>query len=115
MLAAGEQPPTMVFDEVDAGIGGHVAAVVGQKLAAVAAGGQVLCVTHVPQIAAQAQRHLGVTKTVRAGRTRATVHELEGEARIGEVARMLAGGPPSITALSHARELVAKGAAGKSR
>jgi DNA repair protein RecN (Recombination protein N) len=115
VLAGGERPATMVFDEVDAGIGAHVAAAVGQKLAAVAAGGQVLCVTHLPQIAAQAQRHLGVAKAVRGGRTRATVGGLDGEARVGEIARMLAGDPPTATALSHARELLAGAPSGGPR
>jgi DNA repair protein RecN (Recombination protein N) len=115
VLAAGERPATMVFDEVDAGIGGHVASVVGEKLVEVAARGQVLCVTHLPQIAAQAQRHLGVAKAVRGGRTRATVQALEGEARTGEIARMLAGDPPTATALSHARELLAAGSGGGPR
>jgi DNA repair protein RecN (Recombination protein N) len=106
VLATGDRPATMVFDEVDAGIGGHVAATVGGKLAAVARGGQVLCVTHSPQIAAQAHRHLRVAKAVRGGQTRASVHALEGEARVEEVARMLGGDPPTATALSHARELL---------
>src|SRR5207244_1153208 len=71
VLAKADRVPTMVFDEVDAGIGGRVASVVAQKLAAVAEGRQVLCVTHLAPIAARAGHHVRVTKTVRAGRSRA--------------------------------------------
>ncbi len=105
---------TLIFDEVDAGIGGRVAEVVGRKLKALAARDQVLCVTHVPQIAALADRHLRAVKTVARGRTRASVEELEGEERNEEIARMLAGEMVTATARDHARELLkstAKGAA----
>ncbi|HEV8640967.1 MAG TPA: DNA repair protein RecN [Methylomirabilota bacterium] len=107
VLAAADRIPTMVFDEVDAGIGGHVASVVADKLAAAAAGRQVLCVTHLPQIAARAQHHLLVVKGVSGRRTRAAVTVLEGAARVEEVARMLGGAAPSDTARRHARELLA--------
>ena len=106
VVAAAERIPTMVFDEVDAGIGGRVAAVVADKLAAAASGRQVLCVTHLPQIAARAGHHLGVVKGVRAGRSRATVHVLTGGDRVEEIARMMAGQGPSETARRHARELL---------
>ncbi len=107
VVAAAERVPTMIFDEVDAGIGGRVAAVVADKLAVAATGRQVLCVTHLPQIAARADHHLGVVKAVRAGRTRATVHVLTGTDRVEEIARMLGGPAPSDTARRHARELLA--------
>ena len=83
--------PTVIFDEVDAGIGGQIAAVVGDRLGVVAERRQVLCVTHLAQIAARARHHLRVTKTVRGGRARAAVEALAGEARVAEIARMLGG------------------------
>lgn len=97
---------TLVFDEVDAGIGGRVAEVVGRKLKAVAARQQVLCVTHLPQIAAFADRHLAVRKRVERGRTVTLVEPLEGESRIEEVARMLGGETITPTARQHAREML---------
>jgi DNA repair protein RecN (Recombination protein N) len=108
VLAAADRIPTMVFDEVDAGIGGRVASVVGEKLAAVGRGRQVLCVTHLPQIAAQAHHHLHVIKTVRGGRTRATVSVLASGERVEEIARMLGGEAPTETARRHARELLGR-------
>jgi DNA repair protein RecN (Recombination protein N) len=106
VLAADDRVPTMVFDEVDAGIGGRVADIVGQKLAAVGRGRQVLCVTHVAQIAAHADWHLRVAKAVRAGRTRTTVEALETAVRVDEVARMLGGEAVTETGRRHARELL---------
>jgi DNA repair protein RecN (Recombination protein N) len=106
VLAAADGIPTMVFDEVDAGIGARTAAALAQKLAAVAARRQVLCVTHLAPIAAAAHHHVRVAKAVRAGRTRATVGPLEADERVEEIARMLSGDPPSAAALGHARELL---------
>jgi DNA repair protein RecN (Recombination protein N) len=106
VLAKADRVPTMVFDEVDAGIGGRVAAVVAQKLAAAAEGRQVLCVTHLAPIAARAGHHVRVTKSLRAGRTRVTAEALTGEARVEEIARMLAGERVTDTARGHARELL---------
>jgi DNA repair protein RecN (Recombination protein N) len=97
---------TLVFDEVDAGIGGRVAEVVGRKLRAVAARQQVLCVTHLPQIAALADHHIAVRKRVAAGRAVTIVEPLEGEARVEEVARMLGGEKITDTARQHAREML---------
>jgi DNA repair protein RecN (Recombination protein N) len=96
---------TLVFDEVDAGIGGTAAAAVGAALADLGAHHQVLIVTHLPQVAAQATRQLVVAKTVHDGSTFTTVDEVEGESRIAEVARMLAGSE-SEAALDHARDLL---------
>jgi DNA repair protein RecN (Recombination protein N) len=104
VLAEADEVPTVIFDEVDAGIGGQIAGVVGDRLAAVAARRQVLCVTHLAQIATRADHHLCVTKSVRGGRSRARVEPLEGEARVGEIARMLGG--ETRAALRHARELL---------
>ncbi len=97
---------TLVFDEVDAGIGGRVAEVVGKKLRDLAAGDQVLCVTHVPQIAALADFHYLAEKREERGRTIASVRRLEGKERVAEIARMLAGETVPETALKHARTLL---------
>ncbi len=97
---------TLIFDEVDAGIGGRVAEVVGKKLRALARSDQVLCVTHVPQIAALADRHFLAEKRGVRGRTVASVRRLEGKERIAEIARMLAGEEVPETALRHARTLL---------
>lgn len=97
---------TLVFDEVDAGIGGAVAEVVGRRLKALARRHQVLCVTHLPQIASGADQHFSVQKHVEKGRTITEARALTGDARIDEVARMLAGEAITETARRHARELV---------
>jgi DNA repair protein RecN (Recombination protein N) len=83
--------PSMVFDEVDAGIGGAVAEVVGVKLRTLAGARQVLCVTHLPQVAAQGHQHLQVSKAVEGGGTRSAVAALDDKARVEELARMLGG------------------------
>ncbi len=97
---------TLVFDEVDAGIGGRVAEVVGKKLRALADSEQVLCVTHVPQIAALAQTHFLAEKRQVGGRTVAAVRLLTPRERVEEIARMLAGEKVPETALKHARTLL---------
>ncbi len=98
---------TQVFDEVDAGIGGAAGSAVGRKLARLARSGQVICITHLPQIAAFAQTHFAVQKTTRAGRTVTQVRRLDQEQRIDELTRMLAGDQQQDTARRHARELLA--------
>jgi DNA repair protein RecN (Recombination protein N) len=97
---------TLVFDEVDAGIGGRVAEVVGRKLRAVAAHQQVVCVTHLPQIAALADHHLVVRKRVEGGRTITAVETLSSSDRVEEIARMLGGEVVTDTARRHAREML---------
>jgi DNA repair protein RecN (Recombination protein N) len=98
---------TLVFDEIDAGIGGRVAEVVGRKLQDLAARNQVICVTHLPQIASFATTHFYVWKEDVAGHTRARIRKLEDdEARIAEVARMLGGEEVAASAVAHARELI---------
>jgi DNA repair protein RecN (Recombination protein N) len=104
-----EAGKTVVFDEVDAGIGGRVAEVVGRKLRALAGRQQVLCVTHLPQIAAMADQHHLVSKRVEKGRTVTDVRSLQGSDRVEEVARMLGGEVISETARRHAREMVKQG------
>jgi len=106
VLARADRVPTMVFDEVDAGIGGRVASVVAQKLTAAAEGRQVLCVTHLAPIAARADRHVQVAKSVRGGRTRVAANLLRGAARVEEIARMLGGERVTDAARGHARELL---------
>ena len=108
ILARADRVPTMIFDEVDSGIGGRVAAVVAQKLAAAAEGRQVLCVTHLAPIAARAAHHVRVEKSVRAGRTRVSAEAVTGEARVEEIARMVAGERVTEAARGHARELLGR-------
>jgi DNA repair protein RecN (Recombination protein N) len=113
VLAAADDVPTMVFDEVDAGIGGRVADAVGQKLRQTAAGRQVLCVTHLAPIAAYAEHHLLVDKRVAKTATRTTVTTLDAAGRVEEVARMLGGGHVSETSRRHARELLKSARSGE--
>ncbi|HEX3645260.1 MAG TPA: hypothetical protein VHT95_06605, partial [Vicinamibacterales bacterium] len=100
--------PGLIFDEVDAGIGGRVADVVGRKLRTLGSAFQVLCITHLPQIAAYADTHFEIEKTVERGRTRTTVRRLEGRGRIDEVARMLGGEAISDGLRESAREMLAE-------
>ena len=104
---------THVFDEVDAGIGGQVAAAVGNKLRDVAAHHQVICVTHLPQISALADAHFRVAKAGRGGRTVTRVERLDGEQRLEELARMLGGTEVTDGARAAARELIAAGKQGR--
>lgn len=107
ILADADDVDTYLFDEVDAGIGGATADAVGRALAAVARARQVVCITHLPQIAVFAERHQLVDKEVAKGRTHSTVRAVEGDDRIRELARLL-GGQVSQVALDHARELLAE-------
>ncbi|MCS7172463.1 MAG: DNA repair protein RecN [Armatimonadetes bacterium] len=114
-LAEAHPTPVMVFDEVDAGVGGHAAHVVGTKLASLARGAQVLCVTHLAQIAARADVHHAIRKVTSGGRTRTEVHRVEGDARVEEIARMLAGDPPTELSRRHAQELLLRHRTARSR
>jgi DNA repair protein RecN (Recombination protein N) len=100
-------PRTLVFDEIDIGIGGRAAEAVGQKLKSLARGQQVLCVTHLPQIAAFADQHLAVEKRESQGRTRTQIRVLDDTARTREVARMLSGATVTETSLKHAAQMIA--------
>jgi DNA repair protein RecN (Recombination protein N) len=99
-------PRTLVFDEVDAGVGGGAAEGVGRRLKQLAVNNQVLCVTHLPQIASFADHHYLVEKHESKGRTEATVEELDGAARTREVGRMLSGQKLTPEALKHAEQLI---------
>jgi DNA repair protein RecN (Recombination protein N) len=100
-------PRTLVFDEIDIGIGGRAAEAVGQKLKSLARGQQVLCVTHLPQIAAFADQHLAVEKRESDGRTKTQIRVLDDRARNHEVARMLSGAKVTETSLQHAAQMIA--------
>ena len=105
-LVLSEAPPTLVFDEVDAGVGGEAALAVGRALAALAGHHQVLVVTHLPQVAAFADHQVAVRKRERGGRTVAEVASLDDSARVVELSRMLSGRPESPTGRDHAEELL---------
>jgi DNA repair protein RecN (Recombination protein N) len=98
--------PTLVFDEVDAGVGGGVAEMVGRQLRALGQNAQVLCVTHLPQVASQAHAQVRVTKLTDGKHTRTTLEILSKDARIEEIARMLGGAQVSDTARTHAAEML---------
>jgi DNA repair protein RecN (Recombination protein N) len=100
--------PSLVFDEVDVGIGGGVAEIVGRLLRTLGAARQVLCVTHLPQVAAQAHNHLQVRKFTRDGQTYTAIEALEGEDRVGEIARMLGGTQITKKTLAHAKEMIGR-------
>ena len=100
-------PRTLIFDEIDIGIGGRAAEAVGQKLKALGRGQQVLCVTHLPQIAAFADQHLAVEKREDRGRTKTQIRTLDDLARTQEIARMLSGAKVTDTSLQHAAQMIA--------
>ena len=102
----GRNSPTLVFDEIDANIGGEVGRTVGEKLKSLSGATQVVAITHLPQSAAFAERHFTVFKKVSAGRTCTEILEVKGEARVAELARMMGGEGPSDAVKRHAQELV---------
>jgi DNA repair protein RecN (Recombination protein N) len=102
--------PTMVFDEVDSGIGGAVAQIVGRKLRALGAGRQALCVTHLPQVAAHGHAHYRVSKSETSGATHSAVEVLGAKAREEEIARMLGGATVGKEARAAARRLLSDAA-----
>jgi DNA repair protein RecN (Recombination protein N) len=111
ILAGVDRVPTLIFDEVDAGIGGKVGQQVGDAMRRVAEHHQVFAITHLPQIAARAHHHIRVHKGAKDGVTTADIEVLEGDARVEEVARMLGGDADSATSRAHAREQLHAGAA----
>ena len=106
VLAAHDPAEVLVFDEIDANIGGEVGRAVGEKLRAVAGRHQVIAITHLPQSAVYGDRHLVVAKAVAGGRTRTTISAVEGESRVAEVARMLGGEKLTSVVRRHAEELL---------
>jgi DNA repair protein RecN (Recombination protein N) len=98
--------PTLIFDEVDSGIGGRVAEIVGHSLRELGKGRQVLCVTHLPQVAAAADYQWQVSKTVENGVTLSSIAVLGGEQRVEEIARMLGGVKITDTTRKHAAEML---------
>jgi DNA repair protein RecN (Recombination protein N) len=108
ILAETDAVETIVFDEVDAGIGGGTAEVVGRKLSELAGRHQIICITHLPQIAKFGEHHFGISKHVAAGRTQTAIRPLSAEDRYREIARMLGGEEITQTTMDHARELLEK-------
>jgi DNA repair protein RecN (Recombination protein N) len=106
LTGSGTAGTTLVFDEIDAGVGADLGAVLAEKLLALAARHQIVCITHMPQIAARAPVHLGVAKWVEGARTRVRLRRLEGDDRAHEIARMLGGDDGSDRRLALARELL---------
>jgi DNA repair protein RecN (Recombination protein N) len=102
--------PLLVFDEIDSGVGGHTAHAVGRHLSQLASGRQVLCITHLPQVAALADRHFTIAKDMSTVPARATVERLEGDQIVGEVVRMLGAGEGDRAAGRHARQLLSRAA-----
>jgi DNA repair protein RecN (Recombination protein N) len=107
--AGSETIPTLIFDEVDSGIGGGVAEIVGQQLRGLASNRQVLCVTHLPQVAAQAHRQLQVSKLTCENTTRTSIRKLDNDERIDELARMLGGMKITRQTREHAKEMLEQG------
>jgi DNA repair protein RecN (Recombination protein N) len=112
-LSASDSVDTLIFDEIDAGIGGEVALSVGERLKRLSARKQVLCVTHLATIAVRADTHLKVEKTTRNQRTVTEIEAVVGDSRREEIARMLAGDRKGDTSLRHAEELLNRYGAGR--
>ena len=110
VTAGQDAVPVLVFDEIDSNIGGETGRAVGERLRAVARHHQVIAITHLAQSAVYGGRHLAVAKTVVGGRTRTAVRELDGEARVAEIARMLGGARLTSVVMQHARELLDRAA-----
>ena len=106
MLASHDSIPVLVFDEIDANVGGSMGKAIGSKLDTVGRHHQVLCITHLPQVAVYGAFHYAVTKDVRDGRTRTQIARLNDESRVEEIARMLGGRDLTSVTLRHAREML---------
>jgi DNA repair protein RecN (Recombination protein N) len=111
LLARRDQVETVIFDEIDAGIGGKAAEAVARKIVELATHHQVICITHLPQIAAWADAHFMVSKSVVGGRTLSAISALDPEERVLELARMLGGTSRTPQTIAYARELIATKAA----
>jgi DNA repair protein RecN (Recombination protein N) len=106
IAAEGSGVPTLVFDEVDVGVGGGVAEIIGRQLHALGEQRQVLCITHLPQVAAYGHQHLQVSKSTRKNTTHTKIHLLDTDKRVEELARMLGGLEITASTLAHAREML---------
>ena len=109
ILAQADKIPTLIFDEIDTAIGGRIAQVVGRKMRALFPNHQVICVTHLPQIAVFATQHIFVGKQISGGRTRTVIELLDKKGRENEIARMLGGERVTDITLKHAREMIKEG------
>ncbi|MBA4387191.1 MAG: DNA repair protein RecN [Verrucomicrobia bacterium] len=107
VLASHDRIPVLVFDEIDANVGGEMGTAIGVKLGTVAGHHQVLCITHLPQVAVHGSTHFVVNKEVKSGRTFTTIRRVEGDDRVEELARMLGGRDLTSVTLKHAKELLA--------
>ena len=110
LVTLGDDVETLIFDEVDTGIGGVTASALGERLGALAERTQVICITHLPPVVAYADRHFAITKTsdARKGATETVIAEVDGEERLAELCRMLGAGPEDVGARRHAEELLAR-------
>ncbi len=108
VLAGADKTDTLIFDEIDAGIGGETAVAVGSHIHKLSRGRQILCITHLASIACQADNHVIIEKSSAGGKTRTSAREISGEARAEEISRMLSGGKGGAVSLDHARELLEK-------
>ena len=108
VVSTGTERAVLVFDEVDGGVGADLGETISRKLEALADSYQIICITHMPQIAARGDHHLVVSKQTDKGRTFTRVAEIEGENRLGEIARMLGGSEGSEKRLALAREMLQK-------
>ena len=113
-LMKADPVPVLIFDEIDAQIGGRLGTVIGTKLKEVAAHRQVILITHLPQIAAFAQTHFKITKVVDKGRTKTLVEAIEGKDRVNELAHMMAGDKMNDAAVKHAKEMLKEAVSGNS-
>lgn len=106
VLAGHDRIPVLIFDEIDANVGGEIGLAVGAKLAGIGKSRQVICITHLPQVAAQGVAHFAVSKSLRDKRTVSEVQQLDEDARVEEIARMLGGRDLTKVTLQHAREML---------
>jgi len=106
VLAKADDTPTLIFDEIDAGLSGPMGQVVGKKLSVLAKNHQILCITHLPQLAAFSSEHFHISKIVADGETKALISKLNAEEKVTELSRMLGGGEEAETSIKHAKELI---------
>jgi len=106
VLASNDKIPSLIFDEIDAGISGKAAQAVAEKLGQISANHQIICVTHLPQIASMADIHFYISKSIISNKTKTNVEELDFESEIREIARMLGGAKLTELTLKHAEEMI---------